>query len=145
MKKAAENKALKIGGIALLLWFLLRKAGSSAPIPGPAYGGQTAPEKNLVTWLGMGKPVKVFWNGPSGDLYGYMKPNTSQKDFEDAAPLNKKVTKGQFIGYVNLYDTSAFGVGKGWIKVLINGTTDLRFYKYDFTRGANNPIVTARI
>lgn len=138
MKKAAKNKAVKIGGIALLLWFLLRKAGSSAPIPGSEYGGSSLPQ-NTQTWVGMGKPVRVFWNGGSGKLYGYMKAGSNIKDFEDGAPLNITVKQGQFIGYVQYFD-----LPKGWLKVQIQGTNALRFYPYNFSKGAVN-IVTARI
>ena len=144
--KASEKKALKISGIALALWLLLRKVGSSAPTLGDTYGAPGA--EPAEPWVGKsGIPLRVTWNNPSGDLYGYMSANavrSNTKDFNAGAPLNKRVNTGQQIGFVQYYDRNTFAPNVGLVKVLIDGTTDLRFYPYDFTKGAIKNMVTVK-
>jgi len=141
-----QKKALRTGGILLALWLLFRKAGSSAPILGDTYGAPGS--EPAEPWVGKsGIALRVTWNNPSGDLYGYMSANdikSNIKDFNDGAPLNKQVNRGQQIGYVQYYDRNTFAPNIGIVKVLLDGGTALRFYPYDFTKGAIKNMVTVK-
>ena len=156
MPKSKNNTAQKVGLVVLLL-FLLRKIGSSAPIPGDTFGATEAKpsktrgkgDEDLVSWANTkGKILKAYWNGPSGQLYGYLSPNdilNGNKDFTIGGTVGKKnmtIKKGQFLGYVTAYDTNTFknyGSGLGVANVLIQGTESKRYYGYDFKAKGNLP------
>lgn len=76
MSNYAKNKALKIGSIAALLWFLLRKAGTSAPIPGNTYGAPFAFGGGNFK----GMPVKWVYFKKDYPLQVTLKPNAREND-----------------------------------------------------------------
>jgi len=120
----AKNKALKIGGIALIIWLLLRKAGSSAPIPGDTYG---APGDEKQTNYPFGGNVKtgkrVIMDGTPGEMVNiavWSKPygNFTQKYFIKDAKTNTLIfaTAGRVIGTVAA-QTAPDSNGIVWIKL----------------------------
>jgi hypothetical protein len=155
MPSQKNNDLLIKGGLIALLIFLLRKAGTSAPLPGDTFGGTEAKpsktrgkgDEDLVSWANTkGKILKAYWNGPSGQLYGYLSPNdilNGNKDYTIGGTVGKKnmtIKNGQFLGYVTQYDTSTFnnyGSGLGVATVLIQGTESKRDYGYDFKNKGN--------
>jgi len=146
--KPTQKKALRTGGLLLALWLLFRKVGSSAPILGDTYGAPGS--EPAEPWVGKsGIALRVTWNNPSGELYGYLSANdikTNTKDYSAGGSVGKNLTvkRGDFIGYVQYYDRNTFAPNVGLIKVLINGTESLRFYPYDFTKGAIKNMVTVK-
>jgi len=76
MSNNTKDKAFKIGGIALVLWFLLRKAGTSAPIPGDTYGAPFS----IGGGNFKGMPVKWVYFNKDYPLQVTLKPDAREND-----------------------------------------------------------------
>jgi len=100
MPSQKNNDLLIKGGLIALLIFLLRKAGSSAPLPGDTFGAPFAFGGGNFK----GMPVKWVYDKKGYPLQVTQKPNARENDIftvKDANTQNNYIPKsGQVIGTV---------------------------------------------